>query len=379
VAVRDVRLRLQADVEQIMETPEIVKELKKFQDEFTNADEDGDFDVTSLEEEVRRIVQRMVYDGFIQEVTPVVEELMLREKRKSDPNYGWLNWQQYRLFRVGSDGTRLKGHRLRWKGPGNRWEGEVVDVGSKYWCLGLCDREITVNISGKEKTMKLSDELKAGVEVFDQAAYHRSQPGWLLWSDWAEYRVSSDSRELVGKEIRLDFNLAGCEHWKGSCPAILSDGHGVLVTDASWKLFDSDRVLEYDIGKRRGCRGTKSIKLTSEKKGCLRVNDGHAYERYIQDAPRREQETHFNNNDFSATAIIQDDLVKAMACGAQGHNSQQERAEIGNAVLRSKTGMPSVELQVESGAEADNGDEEVQNVILASEESFQAANRHRCA
>lgn len=279
----DARFKLNREVESLMESPEVVETLKKYDADHS----DGHI----VEEEVRRYVMGLVIGGFVDEIAPIVHQVLDKHTAVDDPNFGWLNWYEWKRFRKGDNSKLLK--HLRVRGEGIVGVSIVQEV---HWRLFGRHKVTLVQesevpgdwMNTSLQHMTLTHERKAHMFVEDIVAYKRLRSGWLLWHDWVEYRKGKNGRNLIGKMIQFDMSLQGCEELVQTSHTCLNKNKllqsAAVVRKTSWKPFGHFRYVYTN----QGC--LKGFALSSPVKKCLRIHDAEAYQRFVFDYPRRQAE-----------------------------------------------------------------------------------------
>eukprot|EP00933_Yihiella_yeosuensis_P019086 TRINITY_DN15496_c0_g1_i1.p1 TRINITY_DN15496_c0_g1~~TRINITY_DN15496_c0_g1_i1.p1 ORF type:complete len:999 (+),score=162.88 TRINITY_DN15496_c0_g1_i1:115-3111(+) len=338
---------LQAEVERIMESDRVVKHLD---DVAASSVEEAD----RLREEARRYVTGVVYNSFVEELTADVEEKLESVETKKDPNYGWLHWSDWRLYRKGHDASKLSGYWISYEGPSGRevpWKGEALISKAYRKLFPTMARKLSVMVNTSEGlkryNTRLTDDVKRYLYVKDVAAYRRSTVDWLLYHDWKEYRGWRGT--LKGKKVKIDTDLKGCDPARLN-PCLRSmTGREVLVKSQRRSITGAP-MLYIDQFWDVGCGYV--YPLTSVKSGdgkeplimtsCLRVKDPDAFERYRKDAGRRERDKRYNVGNMTVSNNIYEDVVKHMKCKGLG-----KAAASGNEELERLLGSASAELEIQ--------------------------------
>lgn len=164
----------------------------------------------------------------------------------------------------------------------------------------------------------------------DTRAYRAFFGGYLLYHDWSEYRNGNSGRALLGRHIRFDASLSGCQRVlekhddRDVLRCIRYDGnetnaeHYVIETDITFG-FNARRVWV----ESKGCQSSDgqlvpSFRLTAEVKRCLRVRDGDGYHKFVADTERREARQRYEKGEVQASdRTILKDVVEEVQVKAK--------------------------------------------------------------
>mmetsp|Transcript_75514 Transcript_75514/g.179371 ORF Transcript_75514/g.179371 Transcript_75514/m.179371 type:complete len:912 (+) Transcript_75514:73-2808(+) len=393
--IQDVRFQLQAELEKLMEHPQV-------QEIITNSSSETENDPVEVEELARRHLGQVIAEAFAQQLVPKLYETYHKKINKGEAEYGWLAWEKWRRYREGSSGADLKGKQIMYRGRMS--EKEIGFSGVVYvnktgikW-FGLGDRTIRVWTPGqgdKLKKTKLTDELKLGLWVKDKKAFELSQTDWLSYDDWLDYTPNNCRRCLKRTHVRLDPDrlLGKCGQWTSPCARSITSGseeYGALVTHVSWGVTTDYRMLTvtklpkevYDQEQIR--KETCEIPLSPQVARCLAVMDPAAYQRYQLDEPRRSAAEIFHGqrnesaHEHVNLSLAEDLKVSLQAALVQNIRDPEKASEVSNEAVLNLTGQDSVEFDVEEHLEESlrgnkTEDEEVREVQEAIDEGFEIA------